>query len=124
MSATSGGSAPTMLGWRRASVRRTCCESSTDVGGTSDADAPAGAGVAPECGRRAGAGPGPGAPVVRGRAAVVQARGFLRDPYPRLLRRQRRRLGRFPRPDREARLSAVAGDRLHLAAAVLSVAPA
>ena len=32
---------------------------------------------------------GPGAPMVRGRAAVVQARGLLRDPHPRLLRRQR-----------------------------------
>ena len=63
-------------------------------------------------------------PVVRGRAAVVQARGLLRDPHPRLLRRQRRRLGRLPRADREARLPAVAGDRLHLAAAVLRVAAA
>ena len=51
------------------------------------------------------------------RPAVVQARGLLRDPHPRLLRRQRRRLGRLPRPDREARLPAVARDRLHLAAA-------
>ena len=50
----------------------------------------------------------PGPPVVRGRAAVVQARGLLRDPHPRLLRRQRRRLRRLPRPDREARLPPVA----------------
>ncbi len=42
--------------------------------------------------------------VVRGRPAVVQARRLLRDPRARLLRRQRRRLGRLPRPDREARL--------------------
>ena len=35
---------------------------------------------------------------------MVQARRLLRDPHPRLLRRQRRRLGRLPRPDREARL--------------------
>ena len=62
--------------------------------------------------------------VVRGRAAVVQARGVLRDPHPRLLRRQRRRLGRLPGPDREARLPPVAGDRLHLAAAVLPLAAA
>ena len=47
-------------------------------------------------------------PLVRGRAAVVQDGGLLRDPHPRLLRRQRRRLGRLPRPDREARLPAVA----------------
>ena len=38
------------------------------------------------------------------RPAVVQARRLLRDPHPRLLRRQRRRLRRLPRPDREARL--------------------
>ena len=50
---------------------------------------------------------------------MVQARRLLRDPRPRVLRRQRRRLGRLPRPDREARLPAVARDRLHLAAAVL-----
>ena len=69
--------------------------------------------------------PGPAEqPVVRGRPAVVQARGLLRDPHPRLLRRQRRRLRRLPRPDREARLPAVARDRLHLAAAVLPVAAA
>ena len=48
--------------------------------------------------------PGPDPPVVRGRAAVVQARRLLRDPRARLLRRQRRRLGRLPRADREARL--------------------
>ena len=67
--------------------------------------------------RRPTAGAGP--PVVRGRAAVVQARGVLRDPHPRLLRRQRRRLGRLPRTDREARLPAVARHRLHLAAPLL-----
>ena len=39
---------------------------------------------------------------------MVQARGLLRDPHPRLLRRQRRRLRRLPRADREARLPAVA----------------
>ena len=68
--------------------------------------------------------PKPGLPVVRGRAAVVQARGLLRDPHPRLLRRQRRRLGRLPRADREARVPPVARDRLHLAAALLRVAAA
>ena len=46
--------------------------------------------------------------VVRGRPAVVQARGLLRDPHPRLRRRQRRRQRRLPRPDREARLPPVA----------------
>ena len=55
---------------------------------------------------------------------MVQAGGLLRDPHPRLLRRQRRRLRRLPRPDREARLPAVARHRLHLAAAVLPVAAA
>ena len=60
--------------------------------------------------------------VVRGRPALVQARGLLRDPHPRLLRRQRRRLGRPPRADREARLPAVARHRLHLAAADVPVA--
>ena len=48
---------------------------------------------------------------------MVQARGLLRDPHPRLLRRERRRLRRLPRADREARLPPVARDRLHLAAA-------
>ena len=52
--------------------------------------------------------PGAGPPVVRGRAAVVQDGGVLRDPHPRLLRRQRGRLGRLPGPDREARIPAVA----------------
>ena len=42
----------------------------------------------------------------------------------RLLRRQRRRLGRLPRADREARLPPVARRRLHLAAAVLRLAAA
>ena len=51
------------------------------------------------------------------RPAVVQARGLLRDPHPRLLRRQRRRRRRLPRADRQARLPPVARDRLHLAAA-------
>ena len=63
-------------------------------------------------------------PVVRGRPALVQARRLLRDPHPRLLRRQRRRLRRFPRAHREARLPPVARDRLHLAAAVLRLAAA
>ena len=57
------------------------------------------------------------AALVRARPAVVQARGLLRDPPARVLRRQRRRLGRLPRADREARLPAVARRRLHLAAA-------
>ena len=43
--------------------------------------------------------------------------GLLRDPPARVLRRQRRRLRRLPRADREARLPAVARHRLHLAAA-------
>ena len=63
-------------------------------------------------------------PLVRARPAVVQARRLLRDPHPRLLRRQRRRLRRLPRADREARLPAVARRRLHLAAAVLPLAAA
>ena len=63
-------------------------------------------------------------PLVRGRAAVVQDGGLLRDPHAGVLRRQRRRLRRLPRADREARLPAVAGRRLHLAAAVLQVAAA
>ena len=62
--------------------------------------------------------------VVRGRPAVVQARGLLRDPHPRLRRRQRRRHRRLPRADREARLPAVARRRLHLAAADVPVAAA
>src|SRR3954451_6933669 len=56
-------------------------------------------------------------PLVRARPALVQARGLLRDPPSRLLRRQRRRLRRLPRPHREARLPCVARRRLHLAAA-------
>ena len=52
---------------------------------------------------------------------MVQDRGLLRDPHARVLRRQRRRVRRLPGPDREARLPAVAGRRLHLAAAVLQV---
>ena len=63
-------------------------------------------------------------PLVRGRAALVQDRRLLRDPHARVLRRQRRRLGRLPRADREARLPAVARRRLHLAAAVLLLAAA
>src|ERR1700710_1493739 len=62
--------------------------------------------------------------LVRARAALVQDRGLLRDPHPRLLRRQRRRLRRLPGTDREARLPAVAGHRLHLAAALLLLAAA
>ena len=65
----------------------------------------------------------PGA-LVRGQPAVVQDGGLLRDPPARLLRRQRRRLGRLPRPDREARLPAVARHRLHLAAADVRLAAA
>ena len=62
--------------------------------------------------------------LVRARPAVVQARGLLRDPHPRLLRRQRRRHRRLPRADREARLPPVARDRLHLAAADVRLAAA
>ncbi len=50
---------------------------------------------------------------------MVQDGGLLRDPPARLLRRQRRRLGRLSRADRQARLPAVARRRLPLAAAVL-----
>ena len=60
--------------------------------------------------------------MVRAGPALVQAGGLLRDPHPRLLRRQRRRLRRLPRADREARLPAVARRRLHLAAADVRVA--
>ena len=63
-------------------------------------------------------------PLVRVRPALVQDRDLLRDPPARLLRRQRRRLRRLPRPDREARLPAVARHRLHLAAADVPVAAA
>src|SRR6266576_884124 len=62
--------------------------------------------------------------MVRARPAVVQAGRLLRDPHPRVLRRQRRRLGRFPRADRQARLPRVARCRLPLAAADVRVAPA
>ena len=62
--------------------------------------------------------------VVRARPALVQARRLLRDPHPRLLRRQRRRLRRLPRADRQARLPPVARRRLHLAAADVPVAAA
>ena len=58
--------------------------------------------------------------VVRARPAVVQDGGLLRDPPARVLRRQRRRLRRLPRPHRQARLPARDRHRLHLAAAVLS----
>ena len=51
-----------------------------------------------------------------------KTRGLLRDPPARLLRRQRRRVRRLPRADREARLPAVARRRLHLAAADVPVA--
>ena len=60
--------------------------------------------------------------VVRVRPAVVQARRLLRDPHPRLLRLQRRRLGRPARAPRQARLPAVARRRLHLAAADVRLA--
>src|SRR5690242_15761755 len=60
--------------------------------------------------------------LVRARPAVVQARRLLRDPPARVLRRQRRRVGRLPGPDREARLPGVAGRGLHLAAADVRVA--
>ena len=63
-------------------------------------------------------------PLVRDQPAVVQDGGLLRDPPARLLRRQRRRLRRLPRADREARLPAVAGHRLHLAAADVRLAAA
>ena len=53
---------------------------------------------------------------------MVQARGLLRDPHPRVLRRQRRRLGRPARADREARVPQVARDRLRLAAADVPLA--
>ena len=53
---------------------------------------------------------------------MVQARRLLRDPPARLLRRQRRRLGRPARADREARVPQVARDRLHLAAADVPLA--
>ena len=50
---------------------------------------------------------------------LVQDGGLLRDPPARVLRRQRRRLGRLPRARRQARLPAGDRRRLHLAAAVL-----
>ena len=53
----------------------------------------------------------PRRPLVRVRPAVVQDRDLLRDPPARLLRRHRRRPRRLPRPDREARLPAVARRR-------------
>ena len=62
--------------------------------------------------------------MVRARAALVQDGRVLRDPHPRLLRRQRRRRRRLPRADREARLSAVDRRRLRLAAADVPVAVA
>ena len=55
---------------------------------------------------------------------MVQDGRLLRDPHARVLRRERRRVRRLPRPDREARLPAVAGRRRDLAAAVLQVAAA
>ena len=57
--------------------------------------------------------------LVRAEPALVQDVDLLRDPHAWVLRRQRRRLGRLPRPHREARLPAVARHRLHLAPAVL-----
>ena len=61
-------------------------------------------------------------PLVRVEPAVVQDGRLLRDPHAGVLRRQRRRLGRLPRPAAEARLPAVARHRLHLAAPVLPLA--
>src|SRR5262249_60939181 len=75
--------------------------------------------------RRGGRGrSGTDPPVVRGGAAVVQDRCLLRDPHPRLLRRQRRRLGRPPLSHGEARLPPVAPGRPRGAAAVLQTPPA
>ena len=62
--------------------------------------------------------------MVRARAALVQDGRVLRDPHPRLLRRQRRRLRRLPRADRQARLSPVDRRRLRLAAADVQLAAA
>ena len=60
--------------------------------------------------------------LVRAAAVVVQDGCLLRGPSARVLRRERRRLRRLPRAHRQARLPAMARDRLRLAAAVLSVA--
>ena len=57
-------------------------------------------------------------------AALVQDGRLLRDPHPRLLRRERRRLRRLPRADRQARLSPVDRRRLRLAAADVQLAAA
>ncbi len=64
------------------------------------------------------------AAVVRVEPAVVQDGRLLRDSSARLLRWQRRWVGRLSRPDREARIPRVAGDRLHLDAADVRLAPA
>ena len=58
------------------------------------------------------------------RPALVQGRHHLRTARQGLLRQQRRRHGRLPRPDREARLPAGPRRQHALAAAVLSLAPA
>ena len=141
----SSSSTSTRTGRRRASVhrarRRSACRRSSRSGpahrraastGGSAATTSASSPAAPTCctsphdrpRRRTAADHAQPAPLVRGRPAVVQERGLLRDPHPRVLRRQRRRLRRLPRADREARLPAVARRRLHLAAAVLPVAAA
>ena len=62
--------------------------------------------------------------MVRERPAVVQAGRLLRGAPARLLRRQRRRVGRPARADGQARLPAVARRRLHLAPAHLPLAAA
>ena len=97
-SATTSGSSP-------ASVRRTSCASRSDVTVVDDPMSVGPPTLTHLIARETQHGGGPSAaprtrrhrrrrpaPVVRGRAAVVQARGLLRDPHPRLLRRQRRRL--------------------------------
>ena len=99
--------------------RRSACRRRSPSPTCSPASVLAGASAATTCGldpgrsahvlpevdaRDAGMTPRAPAALVRARPAVVQAGGLLRDPHPRLLRRQRRRLRRLPRADREARL--------------------
>ena len=66
----------------------------------------------------------PRQPVVRLRPELVPVGRLLRDPRPRVRRRQRRRHRRLRRAHRPARLPPVARRRLHLAAADVPVAVA
>ena len=117
---------PRTSGCRRPSGSPICSRASASTGASARTTSASTRGRArrTSCGWTAHEHPQRSRPLVRGRAALVQDGGLLRDPHARVLRRQRRRLGRLPRADREARLPPVARRRLHLDAAVLRLAAA